>query len=51
MAPEIISDQSFEGPPLDLWGIGVILYYLITGRHPFDTGKSLKSMKKAIVKY
>lgn len=57
MAPEILSDQSSEGPPLDIWGLGVILYYLMTGRHPFEmnilTNKlnDSKTIKTQIIKY
>lgn len=37
MAPEqILGDPS--GPRSDVWAIGVLLYQLVSGNHPFDTG-------------
>merc|ERR1711988_974103 len=35
MAPEMILGRAY-GPSLDMWGAGIVLYIMLSGRHPFD---------------
>ena len=45
MAPEVISkNYSFE---CDVWALGVIAYYLVSGKHPFS-GKSMDDLFRSI---
>lgn len=34
-SPEIIKGQSYIGPEVDVWAIGVVLYAMVTGRNQF----------------
>jgi len=37
MAPEVITRAEYEGPPTDIWALGVIFYFLLTGYFPFSS--------------
>ena len=34
-APEVLHEQPHQGPPLDVWALGVMLFDLVLGRLPF----------------
>jgi len=35
IAPEIITGNGYEAPPVDMWSCGVIVYIMVTGDSPF----------------
>ena len=36
LAPEILTNEYYQGPMADIWASGVILYAMLTGRYPFS---------------
>jgi len=47
MAPEIFK-KSGHGKPVDIWAIGVITYFLLSGYTPFDRDTNLEEMQAII---
>ncbi|KAM4812164.1 sperm motility kinase 2B-like [Urocitellus parryii] len=48
LATRCVLKQAFEGPPVDIWRLGVILYFMLTGRCPF-VGPTTLAMRRQIV--
>lgn len=49
IAPEIIADRGYEGFPVDIWSLGVLLYATLTGTVPFRA-KTMAELHKLILK-
>ncbi|MBZ3876526.1 Sperm motility kinase 2B, partial [Sciurus carolinensis] len=47
-APEIVLKQEYEGPPADVWSLGVTLFLMLTGRRPFKASTA-KGLQRLIV--
>ena len=35
MCPEIVRKKDYDGKPVDMWALGVMLYVMLTGTFPF----------------
>lgn len=47
-APELLMEQSYMGPPVDMWALGATLYYMVTGNVPFP-GSSVLQVKEKVL--
>ncbi|KAM7533738.1 hypothetical protein Aperf_G00000111511 [Anoplocephala perfoliata] len=47
-APELFSSSSYLGPPVDMWAMGVLLYYMLLGFLPFR-GRTVGQLRKQIL--
>lgn len=46
LAPEQASEEVRVGPTVDVYGVGAILYYLLTGHPPVGGGKALETLRR-----
>ncbi|XP_028319806.1 serine/threonine-protein kinase SIK2 isoform X3 [Gouania willdenowi] len=47
-APEVFEGQPYEGPQLDIWSMGVVLYVLVCGALPFG-GPTLPVLRQRVL--
>jgi serine/threonine protein kinase len=49
MAPEIYQNNGYT-ESVDIWSLGIILYEMLTGKHPLSSHNSVVSVSSAIIK-
>lgn len=47
-APELFRDASYQGQPVDIWALGVLLFFMTTGHMPFPAD-SIAGLKRSIL--
>jgi len=47
MSPEIVSRKKYLGPNADIWSLGILYYFMLSGSFPFH-GKSLQDLFRNI---
>jgi 5'-AMP-activated protein kinase catalytic alpha subunit len=44
-APEIVARKQYEGPPVDVWSLGVVLFAMLAGFLPFHSPTGNKQVR------
>jgi len=48
MAPEVLAEAGYEGPPADLWSAGIVAYAMLCGKVPYRA-EGIPELKREIV--
>ncbi|PVU95845.1 hypothetical protein BB560_005840 [Smittium megazygosporum] len=47
-APEILRGDKYNGPEIDVWSLGVLLYVMLNGKFPFEDPSNPKNFQKIL---
>lgn len=47
-APELFRDECYLGPPVDVWAMGVLLFFMVTGTMPFRA-ETMGKLRRSII--
>ena len=47
-APEVLLSRPYDGPKIDVWTLGVVLYFMVTGKVPFDAASIQKLVRQIL---
>lgn len=47
-APELFRNESYLGPPVDVWAMGVLLFFMVTGTMPFRA-ETMGKLRRSII--
>ena len=50
MAPELLKHEAYNGSQADVWSLGTVTYFLVTGNYPFEA-TSLAELKSKVMKH
>ncbi|XP_006803528.1 serine/threonine-protein kinase NIM1 [Neolamprologus brichardi] len=47
-APELFRDESYLGPPVDVWAMGVLLFFMVTSTMPFRA-ETMGKLRRCVI--
>ncbi|KAM7369333.1 hypothetical protein PAMP_013608 [Pampus punctatissimus] len=47
-APELFRDECYQGPPVDVWAMGVLLFFMVTGTMPFRA-ETMGKLRRCVI--
>ena len=48
-SPELFSDDHYQGAPVDIWALGVLIYFILVGNMPFQS-PTIPQLRSAVLK-